>query len=173
MNSKLQLTVALIALLIGTPSFAGPEQPSDEVAPLLPVTISFGAAGKGDNLPPNVIEINANEVKVTTFEFETLKSSAVYATDNTQFMFLLNRLGKHRLSGQKHYGNCGVRDGSYVQISSTAGKIGFQNAFDSDGSVWQQPSFCRPYPPGLEDYKLLIKYSTHLVREEIRKWRPY
>ncbi len=138
-------------------------QEANEHAVTFPLTIEFGAIGKGANLPPTIIEINSDTVTITKRQkgsITEIESRAIKTAD-TRFIELFAALQTEDLEGNKDYYHPFMRDGGYMKVSNNAGARKFSNIFSSIGD----PSKIKPDTLGLSKFKNISNYSKLLLRE--------
>ncbi len=138
-------------------------QKANEHVVTFPLTIEFGAIGKGANLPPTIIEINSDIVIITKRQKGSITEIESHAikTANTRFIELFTALQPVDLEGNKDYYHSFIRDGDYMKVSNNAGVRKFSNTFSAIGD----PSNIKPDTLGLSKFKNISDYSKLLLRE--------
>ena len=130
-----------------------------------PIIIEFGAIGKDSELPPTIINLGRDSIRISTrnkTKITEIDSFAI-ATNNTKFEKLMSKLKTDEITGDKKYVNPFVRDGGYMTISSKSGQKQFVNIFTSSG-IEDKP-YIEPDTLGLSKFRDIFIYSNSLVRE--------
>lgn len=130
---------------------------------MLPITIKFGAIGKGSTLPPTIFKITGDSILITSKNRRVITGLNKYSINikTTKFAKLFSNIPKGDFEGDKHYYHEFVRDGGYMEISTKYGKRKFSNTFFKE----VDRSKIKPDTLNLSKFEAISNYSLLLLRD--------
>lgn len=122
---------------------------------LLPMKIQFGAIGKGYGLPPSIININTDSVRITTRRQQYFS----IPIEDTDYIENLQKFNISEFQDSIHYVKRMSRDGGFMLISNKLGSRKFSNTFSKISDV----KYIVPDTIGLSKFKNLYSISTAIL----------